>query len=240
MGHRWATCLMTDRRLFWISEHGDRVLSRRVIGSRRLRFTMEEPVSQTSAHAFANGATFPLNEANTSFVDAGSVVFGIEHAAVNATTLQTRGGLEREYLEGGLKGAGVDLADVDVKAIFFHILGRDRTQYLRLDCVLGADHIDFSEFRWHWHYTPPAKDPDAGTAYDIPSVRTYHYDRAANGPDIWEWWFNCLANRLPDMLRAAGAGELADDLDQSALTEALPVALTIVREQENALSSGSA
>jgi hypothetical protein len=190
-----------------------------------------------SSNAFANGAVYRLNEANTTFVDAGAVVFGIEQARVNAQALQRRGGPEREYLEGGILAAGVDLSTVDVRAIFFHILGRDRTQYIRLDYIIKADHIDFAEFRWHWHYTPPAKGANDGTdVYDYSSIKTYHYDAAANGQDIWRWWFACLATGLPDMLRQAGATVIADDVDPNVVVEALAEAESIVRERERALT----
>ena len=183
--------------------------------------------------AFANGAIYRINEANTTFIEAGVVTFGVEHATVNAQTLDRRHGPERDYIEGGIIAAGVDVSTIDVRAIFFHILGRDRTQYLRLDYMLNAEAIDFSEFRWHWHYTPPATEEGSteGT-YDIPSIKTFHYDQAANGPDIWLWWFNCLASRLPDMLRQAGASDIADQIDRDTVAAALEQARSVVQQQE--------
>jgi hypothetical protein len=182
--------------------------------------------------AFANGATYRINEANTTFIDAGAVTFGIEHATVDAQTLRSRGGPERDYIEGGIIAAGVDLCTVDIRAIFFHVLGRDRTQYIRLDYVVNADEIDFSEFRWHWHFTPPATDEGAEVGrYDVPNIKTYHYDQAANGPDIWRWWFDCLATRLPDMLRQAGGGDIADQIDPDIVASALARARSVVDQR---------
>lgn len=183
--------------------------------------------------AFANGATYRINEANTTFIDAGAVTFGIEHAIVDAQTLRNRLGPERDYIEGGIIAAGVDVSTVDVRAIFFHVLGRNRTQYIRLDYVVNADEIDFSEFRWHWHYTPPATDEGSVEgSYDVPNIKTYHYDQAANGQDIWRWWFDCLATRLPDMLRQAGGGDIADQIDRDTVAAALARARSVVHQRK--------
>jgi hypothetical protein len=189
-------------------------------------------VPDQSSSAFANGAIYRINEANATFIDAGVVTFAVEQAIVNAATLRSRGGPERDYIEGGILAAGVDLSTVDVRATFFHVLGRDRTQYIRLDYVLNADEIDFSEFRWHWHYTPPATDQgSAKGSYDVPNIKTYHYDQAANGPGIWQWWFACLATRLPDMLRQAGAPEIADQIDRDVVAAALAKARAVVHQR---------
>lgn len=183
--------------------------------------------------AFANGAIYRINKANTTFIEAGAVTFGVEHATVNAQTLGSRTGPERDYIEGGIIAAGVDVSKVDVRAIFFHVLGRDRTQYIRLDYMLNADEIDFSEFRSHWHYTPPAtKEGSAEGTYDIPKIKTFHYDQAANGPDVWRWWFNCLATRLPDMLRQAGGSDIGDQIDRDTVAAGLERARSVVQQRE--------
>jgi hypothetical protein len=180
---------------------------------------------------YASGARYALKEEDTTFFEAGAITFGVEVRAVNADALRKRLPVEREYVTKLVEAAGLDLETVDYELIFFHILGRDRTHYIRLDYQMGDttpfQHREARE--WHWHYTPPSNDPASPGTYDIPAIRTYYYDRVINGDDIWEWWFSCLESRLPDMLRSAGASELADELDPGRVRTALSAARACVR-----------
>ncbi|HXA30933.1 MAG TPA: hypothetical protein VNV87_01640 [Acidimicrobiales bacterium] len=77
----------------------------------------------------------------------------------------------------------------------------DGTEYLRFDCFDGDP---------HYHYITP------GEAQLI-----VVYDRASCG-DMWTWALGCLRDRLPEMLRQAGATSLAERVEPDAVLAAIP------------------
>lgn len=82
-----------------------------------------------------------------------------------------------------------------VRGPSIHVCSADRnSEYIRFD-VFGAV--------LHYHYCLPGKDHNI----------LWGYDPDVNGPMI-PWAVNALRNRLPTMLRSAGAHDLAKDVEQ--------------------------
>jgi len=82
-----------------------------------------------------------------------------------------------------------------VRGPSIHVCNADRSEeYIRFD-VFGAV--------LHYHYCLPDSDHNI----------LWGYDPDVNGPMI-PWAVNALRNRLPTMLRAAGAGKLAAEVEQ--------------------------
>ena len=82
-----------------------------------------------------------------------------------------------------------------VRGPSIHVCNADRSEeYIRFD-VFGAV--------LHYHYCLPKEDHNI----------LWGYDPDVNGPMI-PWAVSALRNRLPTMLRAAGAGELATEVEQ--------------------------
>src|SRR5262249_25247528 len=77
-----------------------------------------------------------------------------------------------------------------------------RTEYLRFDCF---------RIEPHYHYISTS-----GTSQEI-----IKFDTVANG-DMLDWAIGGIGPRLPDMLRRAGATQLADGVDPAAIEKALP------------------
>ena len=136
----------------------------------------------------------PPEEANTTYLDAGAVRFGVEYRVLDPEMLretykdnpeQLRE-LEERSPEGGFYAEGVSL----------HVVGSDGHEYLRFDM--------FDEPP-HYHYNHPSD----GVTY---TNNVVDYDSVANGPML-DWVLARLRRRLPDMLREAGGHAVADQVD---------------------------
>ena len=105
------------------------------------------------------------------------------------------------WFDGGPVSIGVEAralgssAENMVRGPSIHVCSADKTEeYIRFD-VFGAV--------LHYHYCLPDK------GHNI----LWGYDPAVNGPMI-PWAVSALRDRLPTMLRAAGADDLARDVEE--------------------------
>jgi hypothetical protein len=107
---------------------------------------------------------------------------------------------------------------VQEDGLCLHVFGTDDgLEYVRFDCFDDAP---------HYHYL----DPHA------PRNVVVDYDAVANGPML-DWVLRtALRTRLADMLRHAGAAQLADRVDMSDLAEIVP---TVAEAARSALAGRS-
>jgi hypothetical protein len=103
--------------------------------------------------------------------------------------------------------------DIDDSGVSFHVVGKgDQYEYLRFDCLRGAPH-------YHYNLRPTPDVPLANVEVK--------FDQISNGDPV-EWTMARLADRLPQMLAAAGAADLADELDQTAVAQAVQLTQSAV------------
>ena len=133
----------------------------------------------------------PPDEASTDWLDAAPLRVGIEYRKVDPEALAaTYGGDEAQMAEidehspeGGFTDEGISIHVVSAA---------DDHEYLRFDVFVDEP---------HYHYV----DKTAGTNTVV------EFDAAAHG-DMTDWMLDRLRHRLPEMLRAAGAGALAGEI----------------------------
>jgi hypothetical protein len=146
----------------------------------------------------------PLEEHLERF-NAGSVEFGVEYRFLNDTLVSQHTATKPEQaamvaaarVQGGNEGIPIDDQGVSI-----HVF----------DTQTGLEWLRFDAFDEdpHYHYiTPGSHHVGVG------------FDEAANG-DCLEWVLHSLAERLPRMLREAGAEDLAGKVDQAAVDAVLP------------------
>jgi hypothetical protein len=150
----------------------------------------------------------PARMAYTRLCSAGPVQLGVEYRLLNEEIIAEEYGDDARAQFGNAPPPELP-AQIDEDGVSIHVFDREASQeFLRFDC--------FEDYP-HYHYI----DPKAGH-------QTVHsFDVAAHGP-MHEWVIESLSHRLPEMLVAAGASELARQIDPRALESALPeVALAI-------------
>jgi len=155
----------------------------------------------------------PLDPSSTTWVEAGAVRFGIESRNVTPESLREAyrddpeglAEIEANSPEGGFSDEGVSI----------HVLGtEDGHEYLRFDAFAGDPHYHYihrSGERNHW----------------VP------FDDIAGG-DLVAFALDCLRERLPAMLEAAGGESVARQLDAGVQTPAID---EVARRIERALAS---
>jgi hypothetical protein len=143
----------------------------------------------------------PPEEDVTTYVEAGAITLGVEVRVVDDALVgkQFKDATPEQQAEiAANKPASLSDGGVSV-----HVCSsEDRTEYLRFDCF---------RIEPHYHYISTS-----GTSQEI-----IKFDTVANG-DMLDWAIGRIGTRLPDMLRRAGATELADEVDSAALEKALP------------------
>jgi hypothetical protein len=144
----------------------------------------------------------PVPEA-TSYIDIGALTIGIEFRFLTDEIVKAAREKEPRMAVGH---ADAPLQD---QGVSLHVCDNDRTEYIRFD-NFGDDP--------HYHYIVPG-------AYNI----MVPYDEAANGPFL-DWALERLRASMPDMLREAGADELADRVDGPGLVSAMPDVALLVKE----------
>ena len=137
---------------------------------------------------------------NTQWFDAGVLTIGVEYRNVDPGNLQaTNVGTEFEaelfdrWPEGGFVDEGVSIHVCDTG---------DGHEFLRFD-VFDDDP--------HYHYVHRVS-PDRELVNNV-----IEFDAAAHG-EMLPWVIGRLRTRLPQMLTAAGASTLADQVDAAALS----------------------
>jgi hypothetical protein len=153
-----------------------------------------------------DGDAIPPVAEQTTYLEVGVLSIGVEYR------LLTDDIVDSNY-EGTKDAAEVDAQrpeTLDDEGVSFHVCDAgDGREYLRFDAFRDDP---------HYHYIH-------AEGYQQIVV----FDAAASG-DMLEWTLSCLATRLPEMLRHAGARELADQVDLDAVTSALPDLADLARE----------
>jgi hypothetical protein len=159
-----------------------------------------------------------IDEADTEFVDAGSVRIGVEVRRLEGLADRLRATYEGSPFEGvfrdwmdarrataqsttsqnasqaptGMTGPGLSL----------HVLDADSGyEYLRFDCFDGVP---------HYHYLRPWATPEECDNHEV------DWDEVANGPML-PWALDRIRTRLPEMLTEAGGADLAARVDHAAV-----------------------
>jgi hypothetical protein len=140
----------------------------------------------------------PPDPAHTQFLDAGPLRVGVEFRHLTDEIL------DESFREGQSKSI-IDEArpdSIDDEGFSIHIH----------DAETGEEHLRFDMFDGepHYHYIVPG-------SHNI----LVPFDENALG-NMLEWALTCLQRRLPAMLRAAEAGELADRVDQAKVDVLIP------------------
>jgi hypothetical protein len=145
----------------------------------------------------------PIPAENSQAFDFGPVTVILEHRQV------TKAAILASFADDPVKLAAAQAAtpdDLDDSGISFHVVGKgDQHEYLRFDCLRGAPH-------YHYNLRPTPEVPLANVEVK--------YDQISNGDPV-EWTIARLGDRLPPMLAAAGAADLADQLDQATVAQAV-------------------
>jgi hypothetical protein len=144
----------------------------------------------------------PVPEATT-YIDIGVLTIGIEYRFL--TDEIVKAGREKEPR----LAVGHRDAPLQEQGVSLHVCDNDRVEYIRFD-NFGDDP--------HYHYIVPG-------AYNV----SVPYDEVANGPFL-DWALERLRASMPDMLREAGAGELADRVDGAEMESAMPEVALLVKE----------
>ena len=140
----------------------------------------------------------PPLDAQTEFIDAGAIRFGIEFRLLNDAISAAN---KLAAARGTDKGTG----DLNDRGVSIHIYGTEHgetLEHLRFDC--------FDEDP-HYHYI----------SWRDKSNDMVHLDPVADG-DPLQWALGCVRTRLPQMLERAGATKLAAAVDQREIDAALP------------------
>jgi len=147
----------------------------------------------------------------TRYIEAGSVVFGIEPRQLNSMVLtahKTKNAEEYENLEAEI--ARVADLDFDLSGVSIHVFdAAERNEYLRFDA--------FPEDP-HYHYVTPNSGHTLVAFDDVAE------------PDFVGWVLERLATQLAPMLEHAGGGALVATLDKATIDAALVQVRAIVDE----------
>ncbi len=137
--------------------------------------------------------------AQTEYVEAGALTFGIEYRlltdAISAASKLAKA-------SGADRGSQRELDDRGVAIHVYGVQDGERLEFLRFDC--------FDEDP-HYHYV----------SWRERSNEMLHLDPIADG-DPLAWALERIRTRLPQMLTRAGAPDVAAEIDQAAIDEALP------------------
>ena len=144
----------------------------------------------------------PAFEEHTVRFTAGAVTIGVEYRVLDEATILDFYGPDARAKFDNVAPAGMD-GVVEEDGLCIHVFGTDDGhEYLRFDCFDDAP---------HYHYLEPHE----------PRNVVIDYDAVADGP-ILDWTLRALRTRLREMLRYAGAPELATSVDTKQVAAALP------------------
>ncbi len=156
----------------------------------------------------------PPDGANTTYVDAGAISFGVEYRLLNDAELAANyQGAEMEQIEDALQGNAVEDNGVSIHVI----AAANGHEYLRFDCFEKAP---------HYHYIEPSGEKQT----------IVEYDQIALG-EMLAWAMHQLKTRLAPMLVHAGGADIVAELDMAAIKQSLVEVERIASEAEAALDS---
>jgi hypothetical protein len=146
---------------------------------------------------------------HTVCVDAGAVTFGVEYRHLDEATILAEYGPGAEAKFGGVRPAGMGQV-VEEDGVSLHVFDpANGDELLRFDCFDDAP---------HYHLLAPQ---------DSRNIVIEH-DGAGLGP-LLDWAIVELGERLPDLLRQAGAGAVADRVDAAAVATAVQTVEQVAR-----------
>jgi hypothetical protein len=152
----------------------------------------------------------PAFEENTAKFVAGVVTIGVEYRHLDEATIVEFYGPDARAKFDNVAPAGIGEI-VREDGLCLHVFGTDDAlEYLRFDCFDDAP---------HYHYLDPHE----------PRNVVIDYDAVANGPML-DWAVAVLRTRLSDMLRYAGAGDVAERVDPSEVARIMPRVAEDARE----------
>jgi hypothetical protein len=154
----------------------------------------------------------PPEEAMTQYLAAGAVSIGVEYRDLTPESLVETYKDNPKYLAELLeKSPPGGFAD---QGISLHVVGEDGHEYVRFDVFDDDPHYHYV------HNTAPDADP---------LNNVIMFDAVAHG-DMLPWAIGCLRDRLPDMLRQAGGGDIADRIDPAVLGPVVDEVAVIAHE----------
>ena len=131
---------------------------------------------------------------------AGPLTFGVEYRLLNEAVIAAEYGADARAKFGNTLPPGLP-AQIDEDGVSVHVFGPDGHEYLRFDC--------FDDYP-HYHYI----EARAGRQ------EVMEFDPLADGP-MRSWLMTCLQSRLAEMLRRAGAADVAASWDSRDHAEVL-------------------
>lgn len=154
----------------------------------------------------------PLQE-NLYRIGAGAVEFGVEYRFLNDEIMAAHVATKPEQVamvQAARESGGNTGVPIDDRGVSVHVF----------DAESGLEYLRFDAFDEdpHYHYITPGSH-HVGVGFDA----------AANG-DCLEWALRALHDHLPEMLREAGADELAARVDPEAVGPALEKVAVAARE----------
>ncbi|MEM7409959.1 MAG: hypothetical protein AAF430_06985 [Myxococcota bacterium] len=156
----------------------------------------------------------PPDPQHTTYVDAGTLRFGVEWRLLDDAELAANyEGEAMDEIQANLK-----TDDVDDHGVSIHVLGAgDGHEYLRFDCFREGP---------HYHYIEPSGERQ--TIVD--------FDPAALG-EMLPWTLGQLRHRLGPMLTYSGGAAIASELDTRAIDTALDEVARLAEAAERALAA---
>ncbi len=146
---------------------------------------------------------------HTVCVDAGPVTFGVEYRHLDEATILAEYGPDAEAKFGGVRPAGMGQV-VEEDGVSIHVFdSANGEELLRFDCFDDAP---------HYHLLAPR---------DSRNIVIEH-DGAVSGP-LLDWAIGELGKRLPDLLRQAGAGAVAERVDAAEVAAAVQTVDQVAR-----------
>jgi len=146
----------------------------------------------------------PPDDDHTTYFDAGPLRIGVEYRVLDDAALA------ESFAADAAAAAIINAAKPDVvddRGFSIHVF----------DAATGREHLRFDMFDGdpHYHYIVPG-------SHNV----LIAYDEAAFGT-MADWAVDCLRRRLPQMLRAAEAADLAERVDQAAVDRVIPEVLAV-------------
>ncbi len=140
----------------------------------------------------------PPVEEHTSYFQAGPITIGVEYRVLNDEIVNQHMDAQQQRIDIG--------DNIDDRGVSLHVFASqnngERLEHLRFDCFDDDPHYHYVNWQ--------------GEANDI-----VHIDAVADG-DPLAWALDRIRTRLPQMLERAGADDVAQRVDASALEAILP------------------
>ncbi len=159
------------------------------------------------------GNPIPLVKSDTVFFDAGAIQIGVAKRSLSAAEIERAytadGSVKKEIAQDRIRRAALVEGDADSGPSIHIVASETGEEFLRFDCFRDEP---------HYHYLRPG----------ISNIVVKH-DPYANGEFVG-WVLNRIAQDLPNLLRVAGAQELADVVDRERIAGVLPQVRELLRK----------